>query len=226
MLLPTASALRLSAIVFGSPARIVMRTMASVSTTTAAVKPRAVRVVRSLSSSPRTSLLTTARSLPGRWSGGRRPPRARLPPRRARVPARRWRRPASPTSSVVRPGTTSSVPSTRTSAPSRSRAAASSVALGERTRTPVAVMRLAIEPLLTSRPRWMTTTSSTVCSTSESTWLETSTVRPSAAAPRRKSRSQRMPCGSRPLAGSSRTRTSGSPSSVAARPRRWRIPVE
>ena len=33
----------------------------------------------------------------------------------------------------------------------------------------------------TSRPRAMMTTSSTVCSTSDSTWLETKTVRPSAA---------------------------------------------
>ncbi len=42
-------------------------------------------------------------------------------------------------------------------------------------------------------PRLTTTTSSTVCATSASTWLEIRTVRPSAAKLRRKSRSQRMP---------------------------------
>ena len=46
-------------------------------------------------------------------------------------------------------------------------------------------------PACTSRPRAMTTTSSTVCCTSPSTWLETRTVRPSAASARRNSRSQR-----------------------------------
>src|SRR3954454_23044256 len=55
----------------------------------------------------------------------------------------------------------------------------------------------------------MTTTSSTVWATSERTWLESSTVRPSLARPRRKSRSQRMPSGSSPLAGSSRARVWG-----------------
>ena len=58
--------------------------------------------------------------------------------------------------------------------------------------------------LPTSRPLAMMTTSSTVCSTSCSMWLETRTVLPSSARWRRKPRSQRMPSGSRPLAGSSR----------------------
>ena len=42
---------------------------------------------------------------------------------------------------------------------------------------------------------------------------------------RRKPRSQRMPSGSRPLAGSSRMSTCGSPSRAAARPSRWRMPM-
>ena len=37
---------------------------------------------------------------------------------------------------------------------------------------------------------------------------------------------QRMPCGSRPLAGSSSMRIRGSPSSAAASARRWRMPIE
>ena len=74
----------------------------------------------------------------------------------------------------------------------------------------------AIGPCLTLRPWLITTTSSAVWETSASTWLETSTALPSFASCLRKSRSQRMPCGSRPLAGSSRTRTFGSPSIAAA----------
>ena len=72
----------------------------------------------------------------------------------------------------------------------------------------------------------MISTWSTVCATSARTWLETSTVRLPAAKSRRKSRSQRTPSGSRPFAGSSRTRSSGSPSSAAASPSRCRIPSE
>ena len=61
----------------------------------------------------------------------------------------------------------------------------------------------------TNLPRWMITTSSTICSTSARTWLEMKIVRPSAARERRSSRSQRIPCGSSPFAGSSSTRTRG-----------------
>ena len=50
------------------------------------------------------------------------------------------------------------------------------------------------------------------------------TVRPSPARWRRKPRNQAMPSGSRPLAGSSRTRTCGWPSSAPASASRWRIP--
>ena len=41
-----------------------------------------------------------------------------------------------------------------------------------------------------------------------------------------KLRTQRMPSGSSPLTGSSKSRTPGSPSSAAAIPRRWPIPRE
>ena len=80
--------------------------------------------------------------------------------------------------------------------------------------------RSAMAPCLTSRPLLMMTTSSTVCSTSWSMWLEMSTVLPWADRWRRKPRSHRMPSGSRPFAGSSRMSTCGSPSIAAARPSR------
>ena len=102
----------------------------------------------------------------------------------------------------------------------------SSCGRGVRTTTLPPAVSSETEPCFTIRPWWITTTSSTVCATSASTWLETSTVRPSPAIARRKSRSQRMPWGSRPLAGSSSTSTCGSPSSVAASPSRWRMPIE
>ena len=72
----------------------------------------------------------------------------------------------------------------------------------------------------------MTTTSSTVCAASLRTWLESRTVLPLAACSRRNVRNQRMPCGSRPFRGSSRTRICGSPSKAEASPSRWRMPVE
>src|SRR6185437_10612514 len=81
-------------------------------------------------------------------------------------------------------------------------------------------------PCATRRPWSMITTESMVCATSASMWLETSTVPPSAANPRSRPRSQRMPSGSRPLAGSSRISTSGSASSAVARPSRCRMPSE
>ena len=57
-------------------------------------------------------------------------------------------------------------------------------------------------------------------------WLETNTVRPSAARRRSRVRIHRMPSGSRPFTGSSHSRTGGSPSSAAASPRRWLMPSE
>ena len=49
---------------------------------------------------------------------------------------------------------------------------------------------------------------------------------PRAACSRSSPRIQRIPGGSRPLTGSSRISTSGSPSSAAAIARRWRMPIE
>src|SRR5580658_9297124 len=51
-------------------------------------------------------------------------------------------------------------------------------------------------------------------------WLETSTVRPSAARSRMRVRTEWMPSGSRPLTGSSKMSTAGSPSSADAMPSR------
>ena len=72
----------------------------------------------------------------------------------------------------------------------------------------------------------MTTRWSAVPSISLIRWLETNTVRPSAARSRSSSRIQRMPSGSRPLTGSSSIRTAGSPSSAAAMPSRCPMPSE
>ena len=80
----------------------------------------------------------------------------------------------------------------------------------------VAAVSSATGPSAASRPRLMTTTSSTVCAASASRWLDTSTVRPSPASWRSRSRIQRIPSGSRPLSGSSRISTPGSPSKVVA----------
>src|SRR6266511_2858630 len=114
------------------------------------------------------------------------------------------------------------------SIPSAASASRSRAACGLRTRTP-AVARActsASDSCATSRPRLMITTESTVCAISARTWLETNTVPPRVAYARRKSRSQRMPCGSRPFAGSSRSSTSGSPRRACASASRWRIPSE
>ena len=64
----------------------------------------------------------------------------------------------------------------------------------------------------TSRPRPMTTRWSAVSSSSLIRWLETRIARPSAASDRRYPRIHRMPSGSRPLTGSSKMSTGGSPS--------------
>ncbi len=72
----------------------------------------------------------------------------------------------------------------------------------------------------------MTTRWSAVSAISDMRWLETNTVRPSSASCRARLRTQRMPSGSRPLTGSSRTTTGGSPSRATAMPRRWPMPSE
>ena len=62
----------------------------------------------------------------------------------------------------------------------------------------------ATETSAISRPRPTTMTCSAVSAISLIRWLETKTVRPSAASPLSRSRTQRMPSGSSPLTGSSR----------------------
>ena len=55
-------------------------------------------------------------------------------------------------------------------------------------------------------------------------WLETNTARPSDARRLSSVRTHKMPSGSRPLMGSSKRSTPGSPSSAAAMPSRWVMP--
>src|SRR3984957_14179771 len=77
-----------------------------------------------------------------------------------------------------------------------------------------------------SRPLPITSRWSAVRAISLIRWLETSTVRPSAASARRSVLTQWMPSGSRPLIGSSKMSTAGSPSSAEAMPSRWLMPSE
>ena len=91
-------------------------------------------------------------------------------------------------------------------------------------RTPVSSS--ARVPCAWIRPPPMIIIRSATASTSASRCEESSTVPPRSAKPRSRPRIQRMPSGSRPLAGSSRISTSGSPSSAWASPRRWRMPSE
>ncbi len=77
-----------------------------------------------------------------------------------------------------------------------------------------------------SWPRPMTIKWSAVCAISLIRWLETKTVRPSAASRRIRLRTHRMPSGSSPFTGSSNSSTCGSPSSAAAMPSRWPMPSE
>ncbi len=67
-----------------------------------------------------------------------------------------------------------------------------------------------------SSPRPMTISSSAVCSISDMRWLETKTVRPSAASLRKSSRTHNTPSQISPLRGSSKSSTGGSPAA------RWR----
>ena len=87
-------------------------------------------------------------------------------------------------------------------------------------------MNSLIEQSASTLPRPMTTRWSAVSAISDMRWLDTKTVRPSAASCRARLRTQRMPSGSRPLTGSSRTTTGGSPSSATAMPSRWPMPRE
>ena len=65
-----------------------------------------------------------------------------------------------------------------------------------------------------------------MCSISDIRWLDTNTVRPSAASDFIRLRIHRIPSGSSPLTGSSNIRIFGSPSSVPAMPSRWPMPRE
>ena len=71
-----------------------------------------------------------------------------------------------------------------------------------------------------SRPLPITSRWSAVRAISLIRWLETSTVRPSAASARMRVRTQWMPSGSRPFTGSSKMSTAGSPRSAEAMPSR------
>ena len=74
---------------------------------------------------------------------------------------------------------------------------------------------------------WSTmATASQVRSTSSSRCEDSMTVRPSSTRPRSISRISRMPAGSRPFIGSSSMSSCGSASRQAARPSRWRMPME
>ena len=77
-----------------------------------------------------------------------------------------------------------------------------------------------------SSPRPMTINWSAVCSISDMRWLETNTVRPSAASRLNRSRTHFTPSGSRPLSGSSKSSTGGSPSRAEAIPSRCFMPSE
>ena len=87
-----------------------------------------------------------------------------------------------------------------------------------RTRTPLPASSSSRMPSATIRPLPMISRRSATASTSRSRWLESRTVPPRSAKSRSTPRIQRMPSGSRPLAGSSRISTSGSPSRACAEP--------
>ena len=114
-----------------------------------------------------------------------------------------------------------------TVAPAWRQRAASSAAWGLRTctdcweldRTNSSALVSAISLPLPITSRW-----SVVRAISLIRWLETSTVRPSAASARIRVRTQWMPSGSRPFTGSSKMSTAGSPSSAEAMPSRWPMP--
>nr|AWS27356.1 FunJ5 [Streptosporangium sp. KD35] len=115
-----------------------------------------------------------------------------------------------------------------TDAPAPCRILPSSTCPGDRTRMSrrKRLARSSIEVSAINLPRPMMSTWSTVWAISLIKWLDSSTVRPSEASVRIRSRAQRMPSASSPFTGSSRRTTPGSPSSAAAMPSRCRIPSE
>src|SRR5579859_7533026 len=136
--------------------------------------------------------------------------------------------PASALSIPVISMTSGPVPA-RTAAPASRRRAASSAAWGLRTCTDCWELDRTNSSTLVSaisRPLPITSRCSAVRAISLIRWLETSTVRPSAASVRMRVRTQWMPSGSRPFTGSSKMSTAGSPSSAEAMPSRWLMPSE
>ena len=136
----------------------------------------------------------------------------------------------SPTASAVIPRT-SMAPSSSVAvvAPSAVTPLISSSAIGVRTRTAAPeerAMNSDIEQSAIILPRPITIRWSAVDSISDIRWLETKTVRPSAARAFIRFLIHKMPSGSSPLTGSSNMSTLGSPSKVAAMPRRWLMPSE
>ena len=180
--------------------------------------------------------------LPARGGSDRSSATERLPPAVVSSKKRRSRPASSAGASrrsttslaIARRATTSGSASTSRRSPSAGcvvrpawSSTASSVARSSAsTIVPDSVSSSARVPCAWIRPPPMMIIRSATASTSASRCEESSTVPPRSAKPRSSPRIQRMPSGSRPLAGSSRISTSGSPSSAWARPRRWRMPSE
>ena len=144
--------------------------------------------------------------------------------------AMRWVKARSPTWAAPRPVTVSvPVPSVRTSAPRAVSRCVRAPGSGVLTVTLGAVPRAAKaarDSSAISAPRPMTRIRSAVFSISRIMWLDTRTVRPSAARRRNRPRTHRTPSGSSPFSGSSNSSTGGSPSRAAAMPRRCFMPSE
>src|SRR5580704_12254965 len=116
-----------------------------------------------------------------------------------------------------------------TVAPASRQRAASSAAWGLRTCTDCWELDRTNSSMLVSaisRPLPITSRWSAVRAISLIRWLETRTVRPWAAIVRMRVRIQWMPSGSRPLTGSSKMSTAGSPRSAEAMPSRWLMPSD
>src|SRR6204780_4044655 len=117
----------------------------------------------------------------------------------------------------------------RTVAPASRQRVASSAAWGLRTCTECWELDCTNSSMLVSaisRPLPITSRWSAVRAISLIRWLETSTVRPSAACARMRVRTQWMPSGSRPFTGSSKISTARTPGSAAAMPSPWPMPSE
>ena len=144
---------------------------------------------------------------------------------------RPWRAARSPICGAVSPSTVndpppSSLPTVAPAPPSAVVNAATSGVTSLTAPPPLRATKSATLVSAISRPRPITTSRSAVSDISLIRWLDTNTVRPCAARSRRKWRTQRMPSGSSPLTGSSKSSTPGSPSRAAAMPSRWPMPSE